>query len=145
MQDGDVSYLAPEYKAILDQAAAAQGGGGGGAGSFRAGAAPAAIGGACFGAGAEDAGSGAGGGLGPVAQEGGAGRGVGGTSAHELAAAEEAIRQLFRDHCRLGGGGGGGGGVGSVKARIAGLDALLQKAGDAGAGLGEVVAYMRGG
>ena len=137
MQDGgDVGYLAPEYRAMLDQqpvssgadpiphssaAADQNGGGGGGAG-------------------------GRGGG------RSGAGAGAGG--ARELAAAEEAVRQRFRDPLRLGGaasgagGGGGGGGGGAAggggKGRMAGLDTLLSRAGDAGAGLAEVVAYMRG-
>ncbi|KAI8469474.1 MAG: hypothetical protein J3K34DRAFT_522137 [Monoraphidium minutum] len=82
-----------------------------------------------------------------AAEDGGGGGGAaragsGAARAPELEAAEEAVRQLFRDHLRLGGGGGGGGGG---KARAAGLDALLSRAGDAGARLEDAVAFMRGG
>jgi hypothetical protein len=114
VQDGgDVGYLAPEYKAMLDQASPA--------------------GAAALPPGDED-GAGAGAGGKPP------GAGGGGDGARELAAAEEAVRQLFRDHLRLGGGAGGG-----ARGRLQGLDEMLKRAGDAGARLPDVVAYMRGG
>ncbi|GBF98424.1 hypothetical protein Rsub_10489 [Raphidocelis subcapitata] len=112
-QDGDVGYLSNEYRGMLE----AEGGAGTGAGAA--------------------------GQQGTAGQRGaGAGGAADAAAARGLAAAQEALRQLFRDHCRLAGGGGGGGG--GAAARAAGLDALLARAGDAGAGLADVVAYMRG-
>lgn len=124
LQDGDVSYLAPEYRTMLDDStsddtARRDTGAGRGAG-------------------------GAGGG-GDVAANGcGGGAGSADPAQHtaELAAAEEAVRQLFKDWCRLGGGGGGGG---AAKGRMAGLDALLTRAGEPGAQAADALAYMRGG
>jgi hypothetical protein len=124
VQDEDVGYLAPEYRELLDA---------------QQGAPSAAPGAVLSGAGRDQAdpgGGGGGGGAAAAAAEDGARGG--------LAAVEEALRQLLRDAARLGGGGAAGGG-GGLKGRLAALDALLARAGEAGAGLAEVLAFMRGG
>jgi hypothetical protein len=135
MQDGDVAYLAPEYREMLEggQAGPPQPSSGAGSGA----------GGAGGGQGLGRSSSGGGGGGADGGGDGGDGRGW------HLAAAEESFRSLLRDWARLGGSGGGAGGGGTsgggLKARLQGLDGLLARAGDAGAALEDVVAFMRGG
>ncbi len=141
VQDGDISYLAPEYKQMLnDQAASSSNSGGAAGSSINGGSGGGALGGARGGvSGGGRALAGAGGDSG----KGGGRAGGGDANAQlELAAAEESMRQMFRDYCRLGGGGGGG--AGGIMARLPGLDALLSKAGEEGARLVDVVAYMQG-
>ena len=136
---GDVSYLAPEYARLLREGdgGGADGGGGGSGGD-------AARAGDQRGASQQGFGGGGGGrGTGAAAADDAAATAAGGES-FELAAARAAFRRLHRDWRRLAGGAGTGGAGGDAKARAAGLDALLARAGQPGAGLDDIVAYMRG-
>jgi hypothetical protein len=124
VQDGDVSYLAPEYQSLLDQEekqAALQrqqllqpGS------TTKAGTAAAAAGGT-----------------------GGLARGTWqqqqdqAAAEAELEAALEAVRQLFRDYGRL----SSGAGPGLVKQKMAGLEGRLRAGGEEG-GLEAVLEYM---